>query len=243
VPPGQDRNLYGDHAFYLSVEDSEHAMGLYFLNSNAMDISVQPAPALTFTTIGGVIDLFLYLGPSAHQVVSQHAAVVGRPFLPPYFSLGFHLCRWKYNNGSHLMEVIRRNRAAQMPYEVQWVDIDSMYQRLDWTYDPQRLAELPDIVADLHANEQYYVNIIDPAIAVRQGYEPYEAGLVSDVFIKEADSEKPIQGVVWPGPTGENLREKGYEEGLRKKEVSATSIVIFKNKIVFKLSKAVSLMR
>ncbi len=204
VPPGLERNLYGDHPFYLSLEDTQHAMGFYFLNSNAMDINVQPAPGLTFTTIGGIIDFYLYLGPTPQEVISQHAQVVGRPFLPPYFSLGFHLCRWMYNNGSHLSEVIRRNRAAQMPYDVQWVDIDHMYQRLDWTYDPDRLSELPQIVSDLHTNGQHYVNIIDPAIAIRPGYEPYDNGLYRDVFIKESKSDKPLQGVVWPGPTGEN---------------------------------------
>ena len=76
-----------------------------------------------------------------------------------------------------------------------------MNQRLDWTYATDRLSELPEIVADLHHHNQHYINIIDPAISVKPGYEPYDTGLLNNVFIKEYNSDKPITGLVWPGPT------------------------------------------
>ena len=31
------------------------------------------------------------------QVVSQYTEAVGRYYVPPYWALGFHLCRWGYN--------------------------------------------------------------------------------------------------------------------------------------------------
>ena len=105
VPPGVNRNLYGSHPFYMAIEDSENAMGFFFLNSNAMDVNVQPKPALTFITIGGIIDFYVYLGPGPREIVAQHSEVIGKPFFPPYFTLGFHLCRWKYNNNTNLKDV------------------------------------------------------------------------------------------------------------------------------------------
>lgn len=41
----------------------------------------------------------------------------------------------------------------------------------------------------------------DPAIHVQKGYYPYDSGLDYDVFIKYADSNEPLQGLVWPGAT------------------------------------------
>ena len=76
-----------------------------------------------------------------------------------------------------------------------------MHQRLDWTYDKERLSELPEIVEDLHQHGQHYINIIDPAIANKAGYEPYETGMIADVFVKNFENDKPITGLVWPGPT------------------------------------------
>ena len=52
------------------------------------DVDVQPLPALTFVTIGGIIDFYLYLGPTPQAVVAQHTDVIGRSPLPQYFTLG-----------------------------------------------------------------------------------------------------------------------------------------------------------
>lgn len=44
-------------------------MGFFFLNSNGMDINVQPNPAMTFITTGGIIDFYIYLGPTPADVI------------------------------------------------------------------------------------------------------------------------------------------------------------------------------
>jgi lysosomal alpha-glucosidase len=53
------------------------------------DIVLQPSPAITFLTIGGILDFFIYMGPTPNDVVHQHMITVGLPFMPPYFSLGY----------------------------------------------------------------------------------------------------------------------------------------------------------
>ncbi len=47
------------------------------LNSNAMDIDLQPLPALTYTTIGGIVDLYIFTGPTAEEVIEQYWNVIG----------------------------------------------------------------------------------------------------------------------------------------------------------------------
>jgi alpha-glucosidase (family GH31 glycosyl hydrolase) len=166
-----------------------------------MDINVQPTPALTFITIGGVIDYYIYMGPTPADVIRQHTEVVGRSQFPQYWTLGFHLCRWRYDSSDKLKQVIRRNRAARIPYDTQWVDIDHMDSKMDWTYDTVNFKDLPAIVDDLHTHGQHFVNIIDPAISNTEGYWPYENGLIDNVFIRTNESGGPLIGVVWPGRT------------------------------------------
>lgn len=55
---------------------------------------LQPTPAITFRTIGGIFDIYFFLGPTPADVVKQYSEIVGKPFMPPYWSLGFHLCRY-----------------------------------------------------------------------------------------------------------------------------------------------------
>ncbi len=42
-----------------------------------MDIDLQPLPALTYTTIGGIIDLYIFTGPTVQNVIEQYWAVIG----------------------------------------------------------------------------------------------------------------------------------------------------------------------
>lgn len=51
--------------------------GQFLLNSNAMDVDLQPLPAITYTTIGGIIDLYLFTGPTAQDVIQQYWDVIG----------------------------------------------------------------------------------------------------------------------------------------------------------------------
>ena len=186
----------------MSIENDTNAFGFYLLSSNGMDINVQPTPALTFIAVGGILDFYIYTGPTPAEVVRQHTEVIGRSAFPQYWTLGFHLCRWRYDSSEKLRQVIERNRAARLPYDTQWTDIDGMLEKRDWTYDSKNFSDLPEIVDDLHKHGQHYVNIIDPAISNdKDGYGPYESGLEADIFIKYEDSDEPLVGVVWPGTT------------------------------------------
>lgn len=50
-PPGYKLNSYGFHPYYMALEDESHAHGVLLLNSNAMDVTFQPTPALTYRII------------------------------------------------------------------------------------------------------------------------------------------------------------------------------------------------
>ena len=71
----------GDHPFHMNLELTKNGQtnfhGQFFLNSNAMDVDLQPLPALTYTTIGGIIDLYIFTGPTPQDVIEQYWAVIG----------------------------------------------------------------------------------------------------------------------------------------------------------------------
>jgi alpha-glucosidase len=56
------------------------------------------------------------------------------------------------------------------------------------------------LVDHLHANDQHYVVMVDPAVAY-QNYPPFERGVAADIFLKRAENNTIWKGVVWPGIT------------------------------------------
>ncbi|CAF3695883.1 unnamed protein product [Adineta steineri] len=207
-PPMENINLYGVHPFHINLErtpdNQTHVHGQFFLNSNAMDIDLQPLPAITYTTIGGIIDLYIFTGPTVENVIEQYWAVIGKPTMPPFWSLGFHLCRWGYNNIENMISTLERMQSANFPIDVQWTDIDAMSSYLDFTYDSEHFHGLPGYVRALQADGIHYVNIIDPGISSTQSagfYIPYDEGLKRGVFMTKFNSTELILGKVWPGIT------------------------------------------
>lgn len=203
IQPGKEENLYGSHPFYLALEQDGSAHGVFLLNSNAMDVLLQPTPALTWRTIGGILNFYVLLGPEPKSVIRQYLEVIGLPFMPPFWGLGFQICRWGYSTSNMTREVVRNMSKANMPLDVQWNDIDYMDEYRDFTYDKKRFGDYPDMVKDFHAQELKYVLMMDPAISStgpRDSYPPYDDGLKRGVFIKNATGQ-PLVGKVWPGLT------------------------------------------
>uniref|UniRef100_A0A8C1T534 alpha-glucosidase n=1 Tax=Cyprinus carpio TaxID=7962 RepID=A0A8C1T534_CYPCA len=202
-PPGYKLNSYGVHPFYMGLEKSKNAHGVLLLNSNAMDVTFQPTPALTYHTIGGILDFYMVMGPTPEEVVQQYNEMIGRPVLPAYWSLGFQLCRYGYSNDTEIADLYRDMKAAQIPYDVQYADIDYMERQMDFTLDQVNFKGLPALVDQMRAEGMRFIFILDPAIAgneTKGSYPAFDTGIEKNVFIKWPPelSNDIVWGKVWP---------------------------------------------
>ncbi|KAI1292489.1 Lysosomal alpha-glucosidase [Halotydeus destructor] len=199
-PPVRGEPLYGSHPFYLMPEeDGVNCHGVLMFNNHPMDILLQPTPGVTFKMIGGIVDLFVFLGPSAPTVVRQYVSLIGKPDLPPYWGLGFHLSRYGYGSLNETKMVLQRNLDHGVPIEAQWNDIDSLDKRNDFMFNNVTFKGLPEYVDHLHGLGIKYVPIIDYAISGAEDvgtYQPLDQGLKMNIFIKNTSDELFI-GKVW----------------------------------------------
>jgi len=61
--------------------------GLLLMNSNGIDFAMTDT-TLSIKAIGGLLDLYFFMGPTPLNVLDQLTSIIGRPMLPPYWSLG-----------------------------------------------------------------------------------------------------------------------------------------------------------
>ncbi|XP_048581459.1 sucrase-isomaltase, intestinal [Nematostella vectensis] len=197
--PFDGGNAYGHHAFHVGMEEDGNAHGIFLLNSNAMEIALQPLPAITYRTIGGILDFYVFLGPSPESVIEQYTEAIGRTFMPPYWSLGFMLSRWGYNSLKRVQDVVESMRKYDIPQDVQFGDIDYMVRQLDFTYNKDNFTKLPEWVRSVKKDGLRYIIILDPAIGANETapYRPYDLGNQMDIWVKDMYN-KTLFGKVWP---------------------------------------------
>ncbi|NWV96371.1 MGA protein, partial [Machaerirhynchus nigripectus] len=196
-PPAYKMNSYGYQPFYMALEEDGNAHGVLLLNSNAMDVTFQPTPALTYRTTGGILDFYMVLGPTPELVVQEYTELVGRPVMPAYWSLGFQLCRYGYANDSDIAQLVEEMKAAQIPYDVQYSDIDYMERQIDFTLSTH-FAGLPALINKIKAEGMRFIIILDPAISGNEtNYPAFSRGVDNDVFIKRPGTNEILYSKVW----------------------------------------------
>ncbi|XP_032257174.1 putative maltase-glucoamylase-like protein FLJ16351 [Phoca vitulina] len=197
-PPAYKKNSYGVHPYYMALEEDGSAHGVLLLNSNAMDVSFQPTPALTYRTTGGILDFYMVLGPTPELVTQQYTELIGRPAMTPYWALGFQLSRYGYQNDTEISQLYEAMMAAQIPYDVQHVDIDYMDRKLDFTLSPS-FQNLGLLIEQMKNDGMRFILILDPAISGNETqYRPFTRGQDNNVFIKWPNSNDIVWGKVWP---------------------------------------------
>lgn len=191
---------------YFDHRGEKGTHGVFLLSSSGMDININKTDAdgqfLEYNTIGGVVDLYFLAGKQPADVSKQYADVVGYSAMYPYWSLGFHQCKYGYWDVNYVAEVVANYSTAGIPLEVMWTDIDYMDGRQDFTTDPARFPvwKMRELVQTLHSRNQRYVLILDPGIHNWLNYTTYQRGHDLGVFLKAADGSDYL-GVQWAGVT------------------------------------------
>ncbi|XP_051678427.2 neutral alpha-glucosidase C isoform X4 [Oryctolagus cuniculus] len=155
---------------YLLAHKLGKTVGIFWLNASEtlVEINTEPAVEYTLTQVGpaaakqkircrtdvhwmsesGIIDVFLLAGPTPSDVFRQYSQLTGTQAMPPLFSLGYHQCRWNYEDEQDVKAVDAGFDEHDIPYDVMWLDIEHTEGKRYFTWDkkrfpnPKRMQEL-----------------------------------------------------------------------------------------------------
>lgn len=184
------------HPMYMCLENDGNAHGVLLLNSYAMEIELHSIPAITFRTIGGILDFYIFLGPTPENVVQQYTKAVGRPAMPPYWSLGFQMGRDGYLSADHVKWVLERIKEKNIPQDVQSIHTD--YTTGCPFSIKRQFGNLSSLSTDLHKVGVKLIITVRPSICIKKNYfsYPYESGMKMKLFINDSRSNRPLTGKI-----------------------------------------------
>lgn len=201
------KNIYGTHPIYFTQMTSKTKFfGVFDHNAGAQDYIIKKAKKgydITHIKTSGVTDQFIITNAPIQRVISNYYKIVGKPVMVPEWALGWHQCRYGYNNTQQVREVVQGYLENNIPLDVMWTDIDYMEMYQDFTVSDSAFKDLPEAVEQWKLNHMIrYVPILDAAVAYVDGKDtPYSRGKSKDLFVKDANNpSKPFIGKVWPGP-------------------------------------------
>uniref|UniRef100_A0A8C2JAH0 Glucosidase, alpha; neutral AB n=1 Tax=Cyprinus carpio TaxID=7962 RepID=A0A8C2JAH0_CYPCA len=220
--------LYNPMALYGSIpvmlaHNTQRTMGIFWLNAAEtwVDISSNTAGKTVFGKMldfvqgssekpqtdvrwiseSGIIDVFIMLGPKPSDVFSQYASLTGTQSFPPLASLGYHQCRWNYNDQEDVKSVDQGFDQHDIPYDFIWLDIEHADGKRYFTWDPHKFPQPKEMLQGLMDKRRKMVSIVDPHIRVDSGYKIHNEITSKDFYVKNKDGRN-YEGWCWPGNSG-----------------------------------------
>lgn len=146
----------------------------------------------------GLLDVFVFLGPTPKDVVGAFTGLTGYTQLPQQFAIGHHQCRWNYVTDEDVKDVDRKFDKFNIPYDVIWLDIEYTDGKKYFTWDPLTFPNPIGMQEQLDEHERKLVAIIDPHIKNEANYPIVDEMKSKDLATHNKDGNI-YEGWCWPG--------------------------------------------
>lgn len=193
------RALYKSIPF-LMCKKKNGVYGLFFDNTfhSYLNLGKASEEYFSYAADDGNLDYYFLGGATLADVITNYTYLTGTTPLPQLWTLGYHQCRWGYENEHDIREVAEQYRKLQIPCESVQYDIDYMEQYKVFTWDEENYGKKGELFQELGEKGFKPVVIIDPGTKLEPGYMMYEEGMKNDYFAKDKDGEVYVNEV-WPG--------------------------------------------
>ena len=190
--------LYQSIPFFITFR-KESAHGLFLDNTSRTVFDLQSEnDHYSFEADCGLLDYYIFLGPTMKDVIEQYTRLTGRAPIPPKWSLGYHQSRYSYETEEEVIDLVNKFKEKNIPLDVVHLDIHYMRGYRVFTFDKDRFPNPGYLVNTLKNEGIHVVPIVDPGVKEDPEYKIYQEGIRNDLFCKYIEGNVYF-GDVWPG--------------------------------------------
>ncbi len=233
--------LYKHFPFYITfIPDTQTAYGLFYDNLATStfemggELDAYHERYRYYQADDGDIDYYLIYGPSIEQVVEKFSALIGRPILPPRWSLGYLGSTMSYTEApdaqTQLQRFVELCDEHKIPCDLFHLSsgytLDENEKRNVFTWDRNRIPDPQAMVENFGRAGIQLTSNIKPALLLM--HPRYAEVAAFGGFIKQADSDAPEIVAFWGGQASyldfthpqtrewwkQNVREQLLEYGI-----------------------------
>ncbi|KAM9905877.1 hypothetical protein OXX79_001885 [Metschnikowia pulcherrima] len=189
--------MYGAIPLLVGVKP-DAAVGVFWANSADTFVDIKKADSVNAHWISenGVFDMVIILGDAPADINHKFGLLTGFAALPQEFALGYHQCRWNYNDVEDVLDINAQMDEHLFPYDTIWLDIEYADKKQYFTWNPATFGEKDAMLRELDATGRNLVVIIDPHL--KTGYEVSDYVDTHKIGIK-APGNSTYKGHCWPG--------------------------------------------
>ncbi|GEQ67534.1 hypothetical protein JCM33374_g1199 [Metschnikowia sp. JCM 33374] len=189
--------MYGSIPLLVGVKPGS-AVGVFWANSadTFVDLRKSDSTSAHWMSENGVLDMVVIIGEQPADINLKYGLLTGFTPLPQEFALGYHQCRWNYNDVEDVLGIAAQMDEHLFPFDTIWLDIEYADRKQYFTWNPSTFARSVEMMEELDATGRNLVVIIDPHL--KTGYEVSDYVENHHIGIKDADNAT-YKGHCWPG--------------------------------------------
>ncbi|SMN19129.1 similar to Saccharomyces cerevisiae YBR229C ROT2 Glucosidase II catalytic subunit required for normal cell wall synthesis [Maudiozyma saulgeensis] len=192
--------MYGAIPLLLTA-NKEKSVGVFWNNPSDtwVDIHYTDNNKISQSHImseSGIIDVFVFIGKKPSDISDQFTQLTGRPVLPLLSSIGYHQCRWNYNDELDVLNVQENMDREDIPFDFIWLDLEYTDDKKYFTWKPDSFKNPGKMLKKLAKYGRQLAILIDPHLKteyhVSEEVEKENAGVLNangDLYV----------GRCWPG--------------------------------------------
>ncbi|RNA12389.1 putative maltase-glucoamylase 2, partial [Brachionus plicatilis] len=140
-----------------------------------------PFPSLSFRAMGGILDTYIFLGPSPAQAIEQFQQTFGLPKLPPYWALGAQFAVKQFLNDEHVSLFINNLKMSKIGFDSIFVGVEHMNNGTMFTIN-QNFLGLNRIAEQLKMEGRAMVLQLLAAVGNNTQNYPFSEGISTERY-------------------------------------------------------------